>query len=367
MAVLKPVRLDEVWSSANPTGVIYPGFNKVVAGWDLEIPNYQHFNYILSLMSQYANYANVRGLGDWDLNTEYEEDSYVQHNGLIWKGLKITQNVEPGTDNTAWKNADAISLVTTHENRQDNPHVVTKTQVGLGNVVNIDYGTTGKVVNSAQADNSTLFDNAVKDTSTTLATATDLKVPTSLAVKTFVGSSILPVQNQLDLLEDRVDSITLPIGTMLMYSGVGWVDDETLPGWYACTAANVAQGVPDLVGKFIYGGESAGLTGGANSLILTTSNLPTHKHTASHNHSASSSSTGAHTHTIYKGNSNSNTITGGIGFDNPSFNAQSGSAGNHSHSITVNTKTMDTLDAGSSSAFDNRPAFYTSIFIQRVS
>ncbi len=196
MAVIKPVRTEEVWSSANPTGVIYPGFSKITTGWDLEIPNYQHFNYILAQMSQYIDYINVRGLGDWDLNTTYELGSYVQWSGLKWKSLKISINIEPGTDNTAWIVDDAISLVSTHEARQDNPHIVTKTQVGLGNVEDIDYGTTGKVVNSATADNSILFDSAVKDTSTTLVTATDLKVPTSLAVKTYADTKISLTANQ---------------------------------------------------------------------------------------------------------------------------------------------------------------------------
>lgn len=75
----------------------------------------------------------------------------------------------------------------------------------------------------------------------------------------------------------------LPVGTILMYDGIGWKDgndaNPTLPGWYACNAANAAAGrTPDLTDSFIMG--RAGVIadnqkiGGTNSVVLQENNIP---------------------------------------------------------------------------------------------
>ena len=125
------------------------------------------------------------------------------------------------------------------------------------------------------------------------------------------------------------------IGVIKMFSGT-WVDNVTMPGWYACIAANADKGCPDLVDKFVKGGSTSGATGGANSQTLTIANMPAHNH-APHvglGYSADESGSGAY---CLIDASKDNTVD-----------------------IAVLSNTL-----GSGTAFDNQPSFYTLIYIRR--
>jgi len=150
-----------------------------------------------------------------------------------------------------------------------------------------------------------------------------------------------------------------PVGSIIMYNGNDWMDNSTVIGWYKCDGNN---GTPDLINKFVKGGDSPGETGGANSKTLSSSNIPSH----SHSFSGSTNSTGAHRHGVYPhaGEVQYGSGTSGAhGGDNGTQvrNGLTSSAGNHSHSVSGSTSAY-----GSGSAFDNQPAFYKLIFIMRV-
>jgi len=144
-------------------------------------------------------------------------------------------------------------------------------------------------------------------------------------------------------------------------------------GWLLCDGASVATAtypdlhtaigyvyggaganfnLPDLVDRFVRGQSTqTAATGGADSLTLSTAQMPTHTHTAS-----SSVTDGGHTHTQqrYDGGYGSYTmaITTGAGKGaTPSTSPETGSA---TTGITVSTTNNNT---GSSSSFDNRPAY----------
>ena len=80
-----------------------------------------------------------------------------------------------------------------------------------------------------------------------------------------------------------------PVGTVIMYKGTDWKDSDqtnpTLPGWYACNAANAAKTslnprVPNLTDRFILGG-TAGANGSASThgyRLTSTGQLPAHTH-----------------------------------------------------------------------------------------
>jgi len=96
----------------------------------------------------------------------------------------------------------------------------------------------------------------------------------------------------------------LPVGTILMFDGNGWADDNTIPGWVKCDGqpktvrkqdgSTISVTPPDLTNKFIkgsatsYNGSTANGTGGAvgHQVTIGADNLPAHTHAiGSHTHS----------------------------------------------------------------------------------
>lgn len=196
----------------------------------------------------------------------------------------------------------------------------------------------------------------------------------------------------------------LPSGVIMMWSGAL----AALPdGWTLCNGAN---GTPDLRDRFVMGASSTpevGTTAGANTLTLTSSQLPVHAHTGScttdgshthtastgtagsHSHSVGLNSTGSHGHTINKKRSWGSAIgdNASCGSYPPACSATTdnwtstdgahthsvtlNSAGNHSHTVTVNAAgdhahTVTLASAGSGASIDNRPAFFALAFIMKL-
>jgi hypothetical protein len=99
------------------------------------------------------------------------------------------------------------------------------------------------------------------------------------------------------MLASDINNLTFfPKGTILMYDGDGWVDNQTIVGWYACTAANTGKGCPNLADSFIKGTDSAAKRGTAgntgNKVTIGLNNLPMHTHSVNIN----TDTKGAHRH-----------------------------------------------------------------------
>lgn len=120
-------------------------------------------------------------------------------------------------------------------------------------------------------------------------TALDLRVTANELLIDGLDSSALEariVVNETDigLLGTQVAAIeddVTPRKVVMMYDGGDWVDNVTWPGWYACVAANAAQGCPDMVGRMPIGKIIAGAgspSSGTGSVTLQESNMPTHNH-----------------------------------------------------------------------------------------
>lgn len=191
----------------------------------------------------------------------------------------------------------------------------------------------------------------------------------------------------------------LPVGTILMYSGRDWVDNK-IPGWKACTAANNRSNanIPDLENTFIMGTNttviadpSVSRTGGKNELVAT--DLPKHAHNIDHDHKSFYISEGAHRHTFLLASDrygSGNIITD---IDNEAtdgndesykrfYTENTGSyVGNHSHlvdtpalSLGLSAFVSDNSNAdytsgpiGNNVKMDNRPKYYSVIYIIKVS
>lgn len=187
------------------------------------------------------------------------------------------------------------------------------------------------------------------------------------------------------LLPGWVSMCPEPKGIIVMWSG----SIANIPNGYAlCDGTN---GTPDLKDRFVLSvsssAENPGATGGANSITLTTAQLPAHGHTGTtanagdhshtntvssdgnHSHSGTTGSDGDHTHNMSHGHSindpgHAHTLPGSNSFssdgstfetdDNSSdqprtssssttgitvnnFNGSTASAGSHSHSFTTAT------------------------------
>lgn len=179
----------------------------------------------------------------------------------------------------------------------------------------------------------------------------------------------------------------VPSGGIIMWSG----HTSTIPsGWYLCNGSN---GTPNLTNRFVMGAGSSNelTTGGSNSRTLTTSNMPQHRHTFSdsattstagnHSHSGSTNSTGNHRHgsvaqphpTDTGRNGDSGSGSTGLNYSNKLGN-NTGYAGTHSHTLSINsggshTHTLsvsgNTNYQGSTTAFDNKPAYMALAYIMK--
>ncbi len=133
-------------------------------------------------------------------------------------------------------------------------------------------------------------------------------------------------------------------GMIMLWSGA----QNAIPsGWVLCNGSN---GSPDLRDRFVVGAGSSysvGNTGGASSVTLSTSQIP------SHNHSAPSLTIKV-----------SNQAGGDPNYDNIARARRSGSQQNaNSNSVVMGSSTGST---GSGSSHENRPPYYALCYIMKT-
>lgn len=160
------------------------------------------------------------------------------------------------------------------------------------------------------------------------------------------GSARLPAVDGSQL--TNIEGV--PSGVIAMWSGTV----ANVPtGWNICDGTN---STPDLRERFIVGSATdsgatydIGDTGGAASVTLTTSQIP------SHNHSGNTSNTGNHSHTFGIGN---NYGSGGVWASNYTGSRSTSNTGAHSHSLSIN-------NTGGGQSHENRPPYYALAFIMK--
>ena len=152
----------------------------------------------------------------------------------------------------------------------------------------------------------------------------------------------------------------VPIGTIVMWSGYKGLGIPQ--GWVLCNGEY--EGVPNLSNRFILGSgsRSIGVTGGSETVQLTTEQLPAHMHDSG----SLSASGGTHTHPVstqptYISGTSTNNINGnGISNYGTSYMSEIGS-GEHTHTISGNTGST-----GNNQAHDNMPPYYVLAFIMKI-
>ena len=219
-------------------------------------------------------------------------------------------------------------------------------------------GDPNKIVSGAEID--TEFNN-ISSSSTTKIDKVPAAETNNIAVFTATGA-----------LKDGGKTIdeVVPTGVITMWSG-GVLSIPS--GWALCDGNN---GTPDLRDRFIVaagGSYSPNDTGGADSVSLTESELPSHTHTmntaGSHTHTGTTSTDGEHNHTygrIRNGDDQSGEQVGGGG-DDGSFSTSF--AGEHNHTLNVDSAgdhTHTINSTGGGQAHENRPAYFALAFIMKL-
>jgi len=178
-----------------------------------------------------------------------------------------------------------------------------------------------------------------------------------------------------------LESASVPVGGILMYSGSL---ASLTANWHLCDGTS---GTPDLRGRFIVGAGGTyaqGATGGADTVTLTTAQIPGHTHTGpSHTHGSgtlSTGSNGSHIHNditrrtraeVTHGHTTTKTGVAAPPTDHTGNDTiNTGSAGSHTHSISGSTASAGTGNTGSTGgggSHENRPPYYALAYVMRIS
>ena len=108
MATQKP-DLTRVWANgAPPANVVDPDTTtpgKVNAGWQAEVPPFEHFNFLQKWFTQGLAYNNEQGINEWDTDTLYPVDGITKgSNGFIYVSqIEQNGNDPVSDDGTNWK------------------------------------------------------------------------------------------------------------------------------------------------------------------------------------------------------------------------------------------------------------------------
>lgn len=180
----------------------------------------------------------------------------------------------------------------------------------------------------------------------------------------------------------------VPAGVITMWSGT---TSDVPSGWTLCDGNDVdGKSVPDLRDRFVVGAGGKytdGETGGEDSVSLTESEMPSHRHGAgnyntdtdgyhSHNVSGNTDSGGSHSHSIDTAEFGDSSTIGLYAAGRQDLGTGStGQAGSHDHNINTNTDgTGDhshnvegsSAYSGDGSAHENRPSYYSVAFIMKL-
>ena len=159
----------------------------------------------------------------------------------------------------------------------------------------------------------------------------------------------------------------VPSGIIAKWSG----SVASIPsGWVLCNGSN---GAPDLRGRFIIGAGGTygpGNTGGAESVTLTTGQIPAHNHSAStggagsHNHGGSTGNDGGHSHTTGSNGSHSHSGTANsAGSHDHNLDIYTGSSGDAGGTLRIRGATISNPWTNSSNAMSNSGAHTHSLSI----
>ncbi len=249
-------------------------------------------------------------------------------------------------------------------------------------------------IDAGAIDTTELADGAVTTAKLAAGSVTDSELNASAAIDAskiadgsvsntefqYLGNVTSDIQTQLDGKASAAGAI--PSGIVAMWSGL----IVNIPsGWVLCDGTN---GTPDLRDRFLVGAGGAysvNDTGGADSVTLSTSQMPAHTHgdgslstnsAGNHSHSGSTNTTGSHTHSYddfsVGGILGAEEATSGRNVGIIVTSRSTSSAGSHSHTLSISNAgnhshsvSGNTASTGGGSSHENRPPYYALAFIMK--
>ena len=161
------------------------------------------------------------------------------------------------------------------------------------------------------------------------------------------------ITNAASYVDGRVQA-ALPAGVIAMWSGAA----SAVPtGWALCDGTS---GMPDLRGRFIVGAGGSyavGATGGAETVTLTTAQMPAH----SHGITATAEEAGGHSHTLTLGTTSADSGSRSVVAEDKYTSRATSTDGAHTHMITATA-----ANTGGGAAHENRPPYYALCYIMKL-
>jgi len=264
---------------------------------------------------------------------------------------------EPGASEDTWgaklnANWDSIDS-TLYAALSGSTAITPNVTAGSWKISGIAVTSTAAEVNKLTGFTGTVDDlNYAKDLRATGVTTTEFDKLDGLTASTA----------ELNLLDGKTAQDFFPSGGIIMWSG----SVASIPsGWALCNGAN---GTPDLRDRFVVGAGSSysvGATGGANSVTLTTAQMPSHTHTGSTDTASLTGTFRLPTNTAAFATSATGVFTADASGTGLSANVASGSAprvnldASHDHTVTIGS-------TGGGGSHENRPPYYALAYIMKL-
>lgn len=99
--VNKPDMSYGVWASGG--NIEIPSSEKVEEGWVIEKPLNEWMNWLQNRQDKMLAYLNQRGIGEWDIRTDYPVNALVSRSGVIYQALSQNTDKDPTLNLDIWK------------------------------------------------------------------------------------------------------------------------------------------------------------------------------------------------------------------------------------------------------------------------
>lgn len=98
--VNKPDMSYGVWASGG--NIEIPSSEKVEEGWVIEKPLNEWMNWLQNRQDKMLTYLNQRGIGEWDIRTDYPVNALVSRSGVIYQALSQNTDKDPTLNLDIW-------------------------------------------------------------------------------------------------------------------------------------------------------------------------------------------------------------------------------------------------------------------------